>query len=416
MNKIKRAITLAGGGPTAGLQIGALRRFEEERLTFDVWALSCIGAWVASVYHQFDEDKARQTEEFFHEHIFCDDDCYSRFPISHVFGPDLQQNATALVQFLCDPASYHNLVLPDEMLAAMLRNLEFVSDASRWNPGDLNALVLENLAANPMSRLLTSMMYLSEITGLAKIYYPGSSFLKQINFEKLKDVEPFMYHNAYNLNKSRLELFANRPGEVNPNIEEINARYPDKKRGLYREIDAQSVCACSALPYIEQPVEIDGETYCEGALVDTVNFKDLLSDHHDLDEVWIVRIVGKNQIKKPENLCDAMGNLIMLFAATVGEDDVKLFRYHAKEAIHPWKETWNGKIVELEVSDEINYDWSHSNLEKGIEAGYKAADDALVKYDPQTYHHKKYPYKKYPHKEYPDKAKRPSVGLPTVSA
>ncbi len=169
--------------------------------------------------------------------------------------------------------------------------------------------------------------------------------------------------------------------------------------------------ASSALPFIEQPVEIDGQMNCEGALVDTVNFKDLLSDHPDLDEVWIVRIVGKNQIKEPKNLCDALGNLIMLFAATVGEDDVKLFRYHAMEKSPPWKEPWNGKIVELEVSAEINYDWSHSNLQKGIKAGYQAADDALVRYDRQTCHHKEFPRTNDPRKE-----NRTGVGLPTVSA
>ena len=121
--------------------------------------------------------------------------------------------------------------------------------------------------------------------------------------------------------------------------------------------------------------------------------------------------MGKNQIKEPQNLCDALGNLIMLFAATVGEDDVKLFRYHVTEASPPWKQPWNGKIVELEVSAEINYDWSHSNLQKGIEAGYRAADDALVDYDPHTYHHKELPRTSYPQKE-----KRTTAGTPTVSA
>jgi predicted acylesterase/phospholipase RssA len=378
MDGVKRAITLAGGGPTAGLQIGALRRFEEEGLTFDVWAMSCIGAWVGSVYHQFAEDKAQQTEDFFREHIFCDDASYSRFPINHAFGPPLQDNADALVRYLCDPASYRNLVLPGAAFGAVQRNWEFVSHASRWSPGDLNALVLENLAVNPIARYLVSMMYLSEVTGLTKIYYPDSSFLRHIDFKKLKTVEPFLYHNAYNLRKSRLELFANRPEDVNPRIRKINKELHDCKREQYREMNARSVCACSALPYIEQPVEIDGQMYCEGALVDTVNFKDLLYDHGDLQEVWVVRIVGKNQIKEPENLCDALGNLIMLFAATVGEDDVKLFGFHAKEDNPPWKEAWHGEIVELEVSDAIDYDWSHSNLEKGVEAGYKAADAALV--------------------------------------
>jgi predicted acylesterase/phospholipase RssA len=47
----KRAITLAGGGPAAGLHIGALTALEEQRIEFQVWALSCIGAWVGIVYN-----------------------------------------------------------------------------------------------------------------------------------------------------------------------------------------------------------------------------------------------------------------------------------------------------------------------------------------------------------------------------
>ncbi|WP_247808459.1 MULTISPECIES: hypothetical protein [unclassified Bradyrhizobium] len=47
---VKRAITLGGGGPAAGLHIGVLKALAEDGKTFDdksdVWALSCIGAWV----------------------------------------------------------------------------------------------------------------------------------------------------------------------------------------------------------------------------------------------------------------------------------------------------------------------------------------------------------------------------------
>jgi len=60
---MKRAITLGGGGPAAGLQMGALMRLAEAGITFDVWALSCIGAWVGIVYHQFDGSPVEQAEK-----------------------------------------------------------------------------------------------------------------------------------------------------------------------------------------------------------------------------------------------------------------------------------------------------------------------------------------------------------------
>ena len=50
-----------------------------------------------------------------------------------------------------------------------------------------------------------------------------------------------------------------------------------------------------------------------------------------LDEIWVSRIVDSKQIRKPKNLHDALANLCQLFAATVGEDDVKLFKYHVRQ-------------------------------------------------------------------------------------
>ena len=43
------------------------------------------------------------------------------------------------------------------------------------------------MAPNPFVRYLTSMMYLSNVTGLSRINYPNSDFMKGIKFEKLFD-------------------------------------------------------------------------------------------------------------------------------------------------------------------------------------------------------------------------------------
>ena len=47
-----------------------------------------------------------------------------------------------------------------------------------------------------------------------------------------------------------------------------------------------------------------------------------------MDEIWISRIVDADQVRAPNDLDNSMANLCELFAATVGEDDVKLFKYH----------------------------------------------------------------------------------------
>jgi predicted acylesterase/phospholipase RssA len=361
--KLKKAITLAGGGPAAGLHIGALQRLEEADKEFGVWALSCIGAWVGIVYNQFDgPGKAKQTYKFFRDGVFRDDRSYDRFPVNSVFGPDYSSNTRALIKFLTDPKSYENIVLPSKILGAAQESLAFLATPRNWDwrRGDFNHWMLNQvLAVNPFSRFLTSAIHLSPVNGLAKIYYPDSTFLSSIKVRKLFDDErPFMYHNAWNLSKKKLDLFANLVPD-NP------------KKGIYKDMSLQSLCACSALPYVEPTLEIDGDVYCEGALIDTVNFEQLLEDHADLDEIWVSRIVDVQQVRAPENIKDALGNLCMLFAGAVGDDDVRLFKFHAQ------RRGWRGKIIEIRPSTNISFDWNHRNLEQGSSDGYNAVDYVL---------------------------------------
>jgi len=355
---MKRAITLGGGGPAAGLQMGALMRLAEAGITFDVWALSCIGAWVGIVYHQFDGspvEQAEKTRAFFYN-VFRNDESYSRFPTNTVFGPALGPKMRAVTKFLMDPRSYQNLWQPHEIMGALNDTTALLLDRSRWNAGDFDHWMLNSvLAVNPFSRFFTSLLYLSNVNGLTKMYYPKGTFLEAIKFKNLyRDDKPFIYHNAWNLSRKRLQLFSNRP------------------QGRYKNINAQSLCACSALPFIEETVEIDGDTYCEGALVQTINFENLLEDHPDLDEIWVVRIIDTQQVRAPKCMTDALGNLCMLFAGALGEDDVQLFKYHAREL------GWKGKIIEIRVATDLSYEWSHSNLKRGIEDGYDAADEAIT--------------------------------------
>ena len=235
--------------------------------------------------------------------------------------------------------------------------LRFAGDPSQWSQANFNALILNQvLAVNPLSRFVTSLMYKSKTRGLSRIYYPNSAFLQQLDFKRLYEPgRPVLYHNAYNLTDDRLELFSNK----------------DSK---YQKISAETLCACSALPYIEEPVVFGGKTYCEGATVDTVNFEDLMRNHPDLDEVWVSRILDIKQVRKPANLYDALNNLVMLFAATTSEDDVKLFKYHVAKT-HP-----NLKVIEIPVAFNIDYDWNYSNLDRSIDEGYDAADHVLKAY------------------------------------
>jgi predicted acylesterase/phospholipase RssA len=356
----KRAIALAGGGPAAGLHIGVLERLRQEHLDFQVWGLSCIGAWVGIVYNQWaGGDPVEQTYNFFRDGVFRDDDGYDRFPINTVFGPDLKGNMEAVMRFLMNPKSYQKIWLPEHFMQESAKAMSFFAGPNRWSEGDLNNLMLNQMSANPIARFMTSLMFLSETNGLSRIYYPDSTFLKGINFLNLRNNQAFIYHNAWNLDDKKMEQFANQP------------------QAGFGEISAETLCACSALPYIEAPIYMNGKTYCEGALVDTVNFQKMTEIFPDLEEIWVSRIVDPAQVQPPKNMHDALANLCMLFAGTVGDDDVKLFRYHAKYGPKPW----SGRIIEIQVDNRINFEWTRTNLDNGREYGYRAADFALQQYN-----------------------------------
>jgi predicted acylesterase/phospholipase RssA len=374
---LKRAITLGGGGPAAGLHIGVLDALAAKNITFDVWALSCIGAWVGIIYNQFDDDEVEQTYEFFKNNVFRDDEGYKRFPINRVFGTDWRSNIDAFNDFVADPDNYKDFQWqPYRMMDCVQESMSILCDHmprgkkpfKKWDEGDINGFILNQvMAPNPFVRYLTSLMYLSKVRGLSRINYPNSEFMKKIKFKKLSEKKnTFIFHNAWNLDDQELALFSNHPMQKTT----TECKGP---------ITASTLCACSALPYIEGTVEIDGTTYCEGALVDTVSFESLLEEHPDLDEIWVSRIVDSKQIRKPENLHDALANLCQLFAATVGEDDVKLFKYHVRYD-HPGKPAWKGTVVEIHVPGQINFKWNQSNLDYGRTLGRAATLQAIDKY------------------------------------
>lgn len=357
---MKRAITLAGGGPAVGLSLGALKYLvAEKKMQFDVWAMSCIGAWLGVVWNQCDQGREYEQSKAFFEGVFRDDRTYSKFPIATIFAPDYMSDARKMVEFVLDPRSYVDLVLPDKIAEAAETVFSFMTDPRKWNQGDFNSLILNQfMAVNPWARFATSMMYRSRVNGLARVYYPDSSFLRQIRFERLyQPNKPVLYHNTYNMTDKRLEHYGNKD-----------------LPGFAGRITAQTLCACSALPYIEEPVEMNGKSYCEGATIDTVDFYRLVHDHA-VDEVWVSRILDTKQVKKPDDLYDALNNLVMLFAATVSEDDVRLFKYHLQEAGRT-----DVKVVEIHVSQHANYDWTYSNLDACIEEGYLAAKLAHAAY------------------------------------
>lgn len=360
---MKRAITLGGGGPAAGLHIGALKAFEEFDIDFDVWSLSCIGVWVGGQYLSYPKAEAlRRTEEHFRKYIFVDDTTYDKWPIGAGFTPNLQSWMEATVKFMTDPKSYENLFSPAATDIAIDRWKTFMSDPKYWQPAGFNQLFSAMAAANPVTRYMVSSMWLSPLTGMTGGDQKGPSLTPNTNVDALFEPDkPFVYHNAWNMKEDKMELFCN---QKNP------------QHGM-RTMSSASMGACSALPYIIQPKMIDGVPYCEGALVRTVSFTGLLRDHPDLDEVWVLRIVDPGQVRPTESMDDALNNLTMLFAGALGEQNVENYERAVKECPEM---AGRVKFLNVPVSTKVNFDWSHSNYDLGIKEGYKNTKATILKH------------------------------------
>ena len=357
---MKRAIVMGGGGPAAGLHIGALKCFQEAGIKFDVWALSCVGVWVGTIYNSFDDgDFAEQTEAYFRDQVFRSDKAYEKFPISPSFPPDIRATTKAMMQYWTDPKSYEDLWAPEAIDRAAGMWKTFLTEPSKWQTMAFNQLMLETAAANPMTRFMTSMMWKSGITGLSMGTNDGEPGLgKSFEFDNIyKPGKPYLYHNAWNLTKKRMDYFSN------------GVSRPDGIKAMTHK----SMYACSALPFAVESVEIDGDVYCEGALVDTVEFHHLLDDHKDLDEVWVLRIVDPKQASAPENLTDSFSNLAMIFAGALGEANVEAFvtKVRGKKGID---------VYDVKVSHNVNFDWNYSNLDLGIKEGFQNAARMVAEY------------------------------------
>ena len=177
----------------------------------------------------------------------------------------------------------------------------------KLDEGDINGWILNQVAG---TQSLRSLSHVDDV--LVRCHWPVQDQLsEQRVYEEHKvrrpvreretgkelEEKPLIFHNAWNLDEQKLALFSNRP-------------MISKRQEAYKGANQRNEpCARARLfPSSKQTVKIDGDTYCEGALVDTVNFDSLIEEHgNTLDEIWVSRIVDSQQVRKPKNLHDCAG-------------------------------------------------------------------------------------------------------------
>ena len=379
MAKVKRAIALSGGGPLVGIHVGAVKALIEKEIDFDVWSCDCIGSWVACVYNSIPpeispEERKQRLIDFF-SFLFVPDDIYDYFPIpTTVFVMDYQEftkkfmetffsvfGSSDKMQNVFNPMWYYQL------------GLYLMSQKWPLSSEEVNALTGIVSGINPLVRMCFNAFWKMPKSGLtmAHVKEMPEIWKKYLDFQRLNTLQKehkYVYINAYNLTDRQIELFSNNKKYQPLTIEALQA-------------------GSSVLFYVENP-EINGKKYCEGANIDTLNFKDLLVNHPDLDEIWIVRLADYQFVKPPKTLVEAASLEVMLPFSTIAEDDIKLFKYHLtneekmKEIGFTLEQAKKLKIIEIlvqqkHIDGDISYEWNQSNYERCKIAGYEAALDAL---------------------------------------
>ena len=360
----RRAIALSGGGPAVGIEIGALKAFEEKGIAFDIFSCACVGSWVGCLYNSLPAgpDRLKKVEEFFFDKIFIPDDIYESFPICYkVFQMDYFGDAKKYLEKFLSPDTYRHLLLP-ERIAAYFKNLATNPPQSTE---EINYAISEGMALHPFFRFLCEMNYKVAKSGVAGLVNSSAFVEQNINMETLFESDTLVYLNAYNMTKASLERFINR-----------------RRHKEYPPICADALMAgSSVLEYTKnRTIGSCPDKYCEGAVINTVELGTLLEHDHknEIDEIWVVKIADYQEVKPPQNLIEASLTAVMLPFDTISDDDIEIFADQLRHSTDNEKAT----LIKIHMNyGAVNYHWSHANLKEGIKTGYEGTLKAIEQYE-----------------------------------
>jgi NTE family protein len=174
-----------------------------------------------------------------------------------------------------------------------------------------------------------------------------------IDFDRIRHVTPHFYLNAYNVTDHQIDDFSK---------DEIT---PDHFR------------AALPFPFIYGPYELNGKLYYEGAVVDCLNFKDLVERHRGLETIVVLDVLGSDSlIRPPRDIYDSWMLSMIIPLVETAEDDIELF---AAKHNNGWRRNRGAKADLFKVDFNIPekhraevLDWSASNAARLFDIGYES--------------------------------------------
>lgn len=321
----RTALVISGGAPNATLIAGALVAFHKLGIKFDVVSTAGAGALLGLAYIAPKNGDPESTLRGFMD-MGIADPLYEKFPVNYkVFN---KPGALA------------------DSYRAMLGMSPWFKQWQNWQ------------AKDPLSQLIKDSAELAIASACPSDLSPQSLGLcahvpfaeEIIDFDKIAEMDGQFYVNAYNLSARSMANW-------------------DKNK-----IDPLHLQAALSFPYLYPPTQIGDEFFIEGAALDTLNFKDLLQNHPDLEEVVVFNILGADKLlRAPRDLYDAWVMSIITPLVEISRDDIKIFEDRYKNDICLHKVPLLEGIAQEDLPEV--FDWSRSNLENMFEIGYKQAHD-----------------------------------------
>lgn len=325
-NRARTALVLGGGAPNMALMAGAVAAFVDRGVVFDVVSASGAGSlagllWLAP--------KGQTPAEALRSVVTMSisDAIYQHLPVNYkVFQKpgtwaDLWRSALAANPFFA--------VKPQ--------------DYERWAPYALWADWMALCAASLSPSGLEWSSW-----GLCA---PTPFIEHIIDFDKIRHITPHFYLNAYNVTKEVIDDFTK---------DQIT---PDHFR------------AALAFPLIYGPYRLNGDLYYEGAVVDCLNFKDLVERHRGLETIVVFDVLGSDTlIRAPRNIYDSWVLSMIIPLVKTAEDNLDLF---ALKHNNGWRKSEGAKTDLLKIEFDIPdgylvevLDWSASNAARLFDIGY----------------------------------------------
>jgi NTE family protein len=327
-DRARTALVLGGGAPNMALMAGAVAAFFDRGVVFDVVSASGAGSlagllWLAP--------KGQTPAEALRSVVTMSisDAIYQHFPVNYkVFQKpgtwaDLWRSALGAIPFFAVKPQQYERSAPYALWAdwMALWAASLSPSGVTWNSWGLCA--------------------------------PTPFIEHIIDFDKIRHIKPYFYLNAYNVTKERIDDFTKE------------------------EITPEHFRAALAFPLIYGPYQLNGDLYYEGAVVDCLNFKDLVEQHRGLETLVVFDVLGSDTlIRAPRNIYDSWVLSMIIPLVKTAEDNLDLF---ALKHNNGWCRAEGARTdllkIEFDIPDRYLVevlDWSASNATRLFDVGYKS--------------------------------------------